>query len=144
MDWILDEDMEEELLQLLKEEAGPPQVATSAPNNDDDVLSSAALNHEGNLDKEPPSEPEPGVGGTLEDSGDSDGETRRPKLYKTKLCINFQSYGKCSYGTRCQFAHEAAEMRVDREGNSYWIPEAELNGDSCLGELSEFIFCIDT
>lgn len=39
---------------------------------------------------------------------------KRHHLYKTKLCIQFQATGACSYDKRCQFAHGHQELRIVR------------------------------
>jgi hypothetical protein len=32
-------------------------------------------------------------------------------FYKTRLCDNFETNGRCAYGDRCRFAHGHAELR---------------------------------
>lgn len=42
------------------------------------------------------------------------GRAANPR-FKTELCRNFTVTGRCPFGTKCQFAHGAAELRnVDR------------------------------
>ncbi|KAL2920388.1 hypothetical protein HK105_200461 [Polyrhizophydium stewartii] len=37
---------------------------------------------------------------------------KNPSLYKTELCRTWEETGSCKYGSKCQFAHSAAELRV--------------------------------
>lgn len=41
------------------------------------------------------------------DSGSSSGN----HLYKTEMCVQFQRYGYCPYGSKCQFAHGPQELK---------------------------------
>jgi len=41
-----------------------------------------------------------------------DEELSRQSLYKTELCRSFVDTGACRYGTKCQFAHGAHELRA--------------------------------
>ncbi len=35
----------------------------------------------------------------------------RPSNYKTRLCLNWQQHGECSFGDRCNFAHGSEQLR---------------------------------
>ena len=40
---------------------------------------------------------------------------RDPMKYKTQLCTNFMTRGKCAYNKKCQFAHGEEELNPKRE-----------------------------
>ena len=37
--------------------------------------------------------------------------SKKISLYKTELCRTFEETGYCRYGLKCQFAHDANELR---------------------------------
>ncbi|CDK24318.1 unnamed protein product [Kuraishia capsulata CBS 1993] len=46
------------------------------------------------------------------------GASVNTNLYKTELCLQFQSKGFCPYGVKCQFAHGSEELKqVQRSSN---------------------------
>ena len=44
--------------------------------------------------------------------GNSASTDKRITLYKTEMCRTFEEMGFCRYGTKCQFAHDSAELRM--------------------------------
>ncbi|KAG1152327.1 hypothetical protein G6F37_000515 [Rhizopus arrhizus] len=38
-------------------------------------------------------------------------EKKQKNLYKTELCRNWEETGQCRYGTKCQYAHGAQDLR---------------------------------
>jgi len=50
---------------------------------------------------------------------------RANPLYKTRLCMNFQSTGSCPYTEKCQFAHGVAELEKWESWRSTHKPEDE-------------------
>jgi len=38
-------------------------------------------------------------------------EQKKATLYKTEMCRNWEEKGSCRYGSKCQFAHSAGELR---------------------------------
>jgi hypothetical protein len=45
-------------------------------------------------------------------SSPTSNSNRKKTLYKTELCRSTEETGECPYGTKCQFAHSLAELRV--------------------------------
>jgi len=114
---LVDDSMERELMCLLSEDSSPTPLDARQPSEDppifpdlahdtnDDPLSAAELA----LQKEQEAQQQQQLS-----------EEDMPRRYKTKRCINFQKYGKCTYGIRCQFAHGVQELRpsVDSDGTN--------------------------
>ncbi|KAJ1566649.1 hypothetical protein HK405_008976 [Cladochytrium tenue] len=42
----------------------------------------------------------------------SEKDAKKANLYKTELCRSWEETGHCRYGTKCQFAHSEAELRI--------------------------------
>jgi hypothetical protein len=40
------------------------------------------------------------------------GRPRPPSNYKTRLCLEWQQHGECSFGNRCNFAHDSKELSL--------------------------------
>jgi hypothetical protein len=65
-------------------------------------------------------------------------------LYKTELCVNWEASGgvSCDYGSRCQFAHGAAELR-ERARHPKWrtVPCRSLGrpGGCAFGARCRFL-----
>lgn len=62
--------------------------------------------------------------------------------YKTELCRNFESFGYCNYGRKCQFAHGNEELKiVDRHPNYKTKPciAYHLEGICNYGKRCNFI-----
>lgn len=38
-------------------------------------------------------------------------DTKCSSLFKTEICRSFHDYGRCKYGSKCQFAHNLNELR---------------------------------
>ncbi|ORX48552.1 hypothetical protein DM01DRAFT_1291868, partial [Hesseltinella vesiculosa] len=36
---------------------------------------------------------------------------KKPELYKTEMCRNWEEMGQCRYGKKCCFAHGRTELR---------------------------------
>jgi len=59
---------------------------------------------------------------------------RANPLYKTRLCMNFQSTGSCPYTDKCQFAHGAKELekweawRSSHKGDEHKPDAPQLDG----------------
>uniref|UniRef100_A0AC34FS89 C3H1-type domain-containing protein n=1 Tax=Panagrolaimus sp. ES5 TaxID=591445 RepID=A0AC34FS89_9BILA len=111
----------------------PPQSSSSRPLSSDqsDISSGGEQCHqvlpttysysmESSLDSSQPSDPTPSfydprnllnlsLGGFGRKVGA--GKTRVSSAYKTMLCNMFSTNGSCSYGTGCQYAHGAEEIR---------------------------------
>ena len=77
--------------------------------------------------------------GSLPDlkAADKAGEKKVPTgpranpLYKTRLCMNFQSTGSCPYTDKCQFAHGAKELeKWEAWRNAHKIDESKQDGQS--------------
>lgn len=51
-----------------------------------------------------PYEPQPQPGSSV-------ATDKRIALYKTEMCRTFEETGTCRYGAKCQFAHDASELR---------------------------------
>merc|ERR1711976_1006300 len=47
----------------------------------------------------------------IKKKNDIEEEISTQNLYKTELCRSFQETGNCRYGSKCQFAHGADELR---------------------------------
>eukprot|EP01095_Lingulamoeba_sp_RSL-Kostka_P009201 TRINITY_DN315_c0_g1_i1.p1 TRINITY_DN315_c0_g1~~TRINITY_DN315_c0_g1_i1.p1 ORF type:complete len:331 (+),score=112.91 TRINITY_DN315_c0_g1_i1:70-1062(+) len=48
---------------------------------------------------------------SIKKKNDIEEEISTQNLYKTELCRSFQETGNCRYGSKCQFAHGAEELR---------------------------------
>ena len=49
-----------------------------------------------------------------------------PERYKTVLCANWESSGKCPYGRKCQFAHSREELRARAAGPTGSPPQEPM------------------
>ncbi|MES1920056.1 hypothetical protein MHBO_001781 [Bonamia ostreae] len=55
--------------------------------------------------------------------------------YKTELCLNWMTLGKCPYGNRCNFGHGVNDLRANRRVRNYktqmCCDPARQGGHSC-------------
>ena len=47
----------------------------------------------------------------ITDTNEALKEQKKPRYYKTGICISFEEQGSCRYGSKCQFAHSEFELR---------------------------------
>ena len=45
------------------------------------------------------------------------GSNKNPRLYKTRLCKNWENNGKCAYEDECQFAHGFEDLKSQHNIN---------------------------
>jgi hypothetical protein len=59
---------------------------------------------------------------------------RANPLYKTRLCMNFQSTGSCPYTEKCQFAHGVKELEKWESWRTSHKPDDAKEGEDSLSQ----------
>ncbi|EEB09475.1 CCCH tandem zinc finger protein [Schizosaccharomyces japonicus yFS275] len=59
-----------------------------------------------------PSSERSSASSTVSGKSNGDGPVIKNNLYKTEPCKNWMAYGRCRYGSKCQFAHGPMELKT--------------------------------